>query len=57
MKDYGMPLTIYLVKNINGNVSSLTDAKDSSNIKIMIEPILLFENTLHHEIMYYMIFI
>ena len=53
MKDYGMPLTIYLVKNINGNVSGLTDAKDSSNIKIMIEPTLLFENTLHHEIMYY----
>ena len=53
MKDYGMPLTIYLVKNINGNVSGLTDAKDSSNIKITIEPTLLFENTLHHEIMYY----
>ena len=53
MKDYGMPLTIYLVKNINGNVSGLTDAKDSSNIKITIEPTLLFENNLHHEIMYY----
>ncbi|HCJ31690.1 MAG TPA: hypothetical protein DHV70_02255, partial [Firmicutes bacterium] len=53
MKDYGMPLTIYLVKNISGNVSGLTDAKDSSNIKIMIEPGLLFENTLHHEIMHY----
>ena len=48
-----MPLTIYLVKNVSGNVSGLTDAKDSSNIKIMIEPALLFENTLHHEIMYY----
>lgn len=53
MKDYGMPLTIYLVKNISGNVSGLTDAKDNSNIKIMIEPALLFENTLHHEIMHY----
>ena len=53
MKDYGMPLTIYLVKSISGNVSGLTDAKDTSNIKIMIEPALLFENTLHHEIMHY----
>ena len=53
MKDYGMPLTIYLVKSISGNVSGLTDAKDKNNIKIMIEPALLFENTLHHEIMHY----
>ena len=53
MKDYGMPLTIYLVKSISGNVSGLTDAKDKDNIKIMIEPALLFENTLHHEIMHY----
>ena len=53
MKDYGMLLTIYLVKSISGNVSGLTDAKDKNNIKIMIEPALLFENTLHHEIMHY----
>ena len=53
MKDYGMPLTIYLVKNISGNVSGLTDAKDKSDIKIMIAPASLFENTLNHEIMHY----
>ena len=53
MKDYGMPLTIYLVNSISGNVSGLTDAKDKSNIKIMIAPASLFENTLNHEIMHY----
>ena len=53
MKDYGMPLTIYLVNSINGNVSGLTDAKDKSDIKIMIAPASLFENTLNHEIMHY----
>lgn len=50
MKDYGMPLTIYLVNSISGNVSGLTDAKDKSDIKIMIAPASLFENTLNHEI-------
>lgn len=53
MKDYGMPLTIYLVNSISGNVAGLTDAKDKSNIKIMIAPASLFENTLNHEIMHY----
>ncbi len=53
MKDYGMPLTIYLVNSISGNVSGLTDAKDKSDIKIMIAPASLFENTLNHEIMHY----
>ena len=53
MKDYGMPLTIYLVNNISGNVSGLTDAKDKNDIKIMIAPASLFENTLNHEIMHY----
>ena len=53
MKDYGMPLTIYLVNSISGNVSGLTDAKDKSDIKIMIPPASLFENTLNHEIMHY----
>ena len=53
MKDYGMPLTIYLVNSISGNVSGLTDAKDQSDIKIMIAPASLFENTLNHEIMHY----
>lgn len=53
MKDYGMSLTIYLVNSISGNVSGLTDAKDKSDIKIMIAPASLFENTLNHEIMHY----
>ena len=53
MKDYGMPLTIYLVNSISGNVSGLTDAKDKSDIKIMIAPASLFENTLNHELMHY----
>ncbi len=53
MKDYGMPLTIYLVNSISGNVSGLTDAKDKNDIKIMIAPASLFENTLNHEIMHY----
>ena len=53
MKDYGMPLTIYLVNSISGNVSELTDAKDKNDIKIMIAPASLFENTLNHELMHY----
>ena len=53
MKDYGMPLTIYLVNSISGDVSGLTDAKDKSDIKIMIAPASIFENTLNHEIMHY----
>ena len=53
MKDYGMPLTIYLVNRISDDVSGLTDAKDKSDIKIMIAPASLFENTLNHEIMHY----
>lgn len=53
IKDYNMPLTIYLVKSISGNVSGVTDAQYKNNIKIMIEPALLFESTLHHEIMHY----
>ena len=53
MKNYGMPLTIYLVNNISDDVSGLTDAKDKSDIKIMIAPASLFENTLNHEIMHY----
>ena len=53
MKDYGMPLTIYLVNSISDKVSGLTDAKDKSDIKIMIAPSSIFENTLNHEIMHY----
>ena len=53
MKDYGVPLTIYLVNSISDDVSGLTDAKDKSDIKIMIAPASIFENTLNHEIMHY----
>ena len=53
MKDYGMPLTIYLVNSISDDVSGLTDAKDKSDIKIMIAPASIFEKTLNHEIMHY----
>ena len=53
MKDYGMPLTIYLVNSISDDVSGFTDAKNKSDIKIMIAPASLFENTLNHEIMHY----
>ena len=53
MKDYGMSLTIYLVNSISVKVSGLTDAKDKSDIKIMIAPASIFEKTLNHEIMHY----
>ena len=53
MKDYGMPLTIYLVNSISDDVSGLTNAKDKSDIKIMIAPASIFEKTLNHEIMHY----
>lgn len=53
MKNFNMPATIYLVKSISGNVSGVTDAHIKTNIIIMIEPSLLFEYVLHHEIMHY----
>lgn len=53
MKNSNMPATIYLVKSISGNVSGVTDAHIKTNIIIMIEPSLLFEYVLHHEIMHY----
>ena len=53
MKNFNMPATIYLVKSISGNVSGVTDAHIKTNILIMIEPSLLFEYVLHHEIMHY----
>lgn len=53
MKNFNMLATIYLVKSISGNVSGVTDAHIKTNIIIMIEPSLLFEYVLHHEIMHY----
>ena len=53
MNNFNMPATIYLVKSISGNVSGVTDAHIKTNIIIMIEPSLLFEYVLHHEIMHY----
>lgn len=53
MKNFNMPATIYLVKSISGNVSGVTDAHIKTNIIIMIEPSLLFEYVLHHEIIHY----
>lgn len=53
MKNFNMPATIYLVKSISGNVSGVTDAHIKTNIIIMIEPSLLFEYVLNHEIMHY----
>lgn len=53
MKNFNIPATIYLVKSISGNVSGVTDAHIKTNIIIMIEPSLLFEYVLHHEIMHY----
>lgn len=53
MKNFNMRATIYLVKSISGNVSGVTDAHIKTNIIIMIEPSLLFEYVLHHEIMHY----
>lgn len=47
-------LTIYLVDQINGNVAGLTDNRNPNNVVILINTeSLLFESTLHHEIMHY----
>ena len=54
MKDYGMPLTLYIVKDIPGSgISGLTDSQLYSNIIITIKESLLFEKTMNHEIMHY----
>ena len=47
-------LTIYLVDQINGNVAGLTDNRNPNNVVILINTeSLLFESTLHHEILHY----
>ena len=47
-------LTIYLVDQLTGNVAGLTDNRNPNNVVILINTeSLLFESTLHHEIMHY----
>ena len=47
-------LTIYLVDQLTGNVAGLTDNRNTNNVVILINTeSLLFESTLHHEIMHY----
>ncbi len=47
-------LTIYLVAQLTGNVAGLTDNRNPNNVVILINTeSLLFESTLHHEIMHY----
>ena len=47
-------LTIYLVDKLTGNVAGLTDNRNPNNVVILINTdSLLFESTLHHEIMHY----
>lgn len=54
MKDFGMPLTLYIVKDIpNSGISGLTDSQFADNIIISVKTSLLFETTLNHEIMHY----
>lgn len=54
MKDYGMSLTLYIVKDIPGSeISGLTDSQIYSNIIISLKENLLFETTLNHELMHY----
>ena len=54
MKNFGMPLTLYIVKDIpNSGIAGLTDSQFADNIIISIKSGLLFEKTLNHEIMHY----
>ncbi|MGN1372238.1 MAG: hypothetical protein ACI4XM_08200 [Candidatus Coprovivens sp.] len=54
MKDFGTPLTLYLVKEIpNSGIAGLTDSQFANNIIITIKSGLLFEHTLNHELMHY----
>lgn len=50
----GMPLTIYLVSSVPGNVfSGFTDREFMSDIKITLTENYFFEYTLNHELMHY----
>jgi hypothetical protein len=54
IRDYGMPVTIYLVKDIPGSdIAGLTNSQFYDNIVISIKAGLLFEKTLNHELMHY----
>ena len=54
IRDYGMQLTIYLVKDIPGSdIAGLTNSQVYSNVVISIKASLLFEKTLNHELMHY----
>ena len=48
------PVTIFLVEKINGYASGLTDNRNDNTVVILINTEgLLFESTLHHEMMHY----
>lgn len=49
----GMPLTIYLVKSVNGAFSGFTDYQFMSDIKLTLATDYNFEYTIHHELMHY----
>lgn len=52
-KKAGMPLTIYLVKSVNGVFAGFTDYQFMSNIKLTLVTNYNFEYTIHHELMHY----
>ena len=49
----GMPLTIYLVKGVNGAFAGFTDYQFMNNIKLTLVTNYNFEYTIHHELMHY----
>ena len=54
IKNKWKQVTIYLVKNINGSAAGLTDNRNPNTVVILINTGgLLFESTLHHEMMHY----
>lgn len=52
-KKEGMPLTIYLVKGVNGAFAGFTDYQFMNNIKLTLVTNYNFEYTIHHELMHY----
>lgn len=54
MRDFGMPLTIYLVKNIpNSNIAGIADKEFYDDIKITICTDQFFFRVFHHEVFHY----
>ena len=54
MADFGMPLTLYLVKDIpSSGIAGLTDRQFYNNIIVTVQSGTLFEKTLNHELMHY----